>query len=548
MTYSERAVRYADSVIAGETPACKFVIQACERFISDLKRDDIYLNQDEAERWCRFLEKLPHVKGKWAATKQTLILSDWQIFCTVNIYGWYFTATNRRRFRDIYIEVPRKNGKTFWIAGLGLGHLCIDGEFGAEIYCGATSEKQAFEVFRPAKQICERTPDLREHYGLDVNAKNLNILETGSRFEPVIGKPGDGASPSCGIADEFHEHPDSDQVDTFTTGMGARDNPVMLHITTAGSDMGGPCYAKRDEVKKVLDGSVVDDTIFGIIYTIDEDDQWDTVEAQQKANPNYGISVDGVFLKAQLDAAKRSAIKQAAYKTKHLNVWVGAKAAWMNMLAYQVCRKDISIEQYKGQRCYVGIDLASKIDVASMVAYFPDSGAVFAKHYLPEERILDGGNTRYKAWHADGWIEATPGNVIDYSYIEDDLIAFKSDFEVIEVAYDPFQATQFSVRMQEQGFPMIEVGATVKNFSEPMKELEALVLKKSIKFSLDPVLMWMFGNVVAKLDKKDNIFPDKEKPENKIDGVVAIIMAISRAIVHRETGTLDDFLANPVSI
>ena len=548
MNYTERALLYAERVISGDISACLFVKQACKRFISDLSRKDIYLDQYEADRWCSFLEKLPHVKGKWAAKKELFVLSDWQIFCTVNIYGFYFTESERRRFRDVYIEVGRKNGKTFWVAGLGIGHLCIDSEFGAEVYCGATSEKQAFEVFRPAKQICERTPDLAEKYGIEANAKNLSILETGSRFEPVIGKPGDGASPSFGVADEFHEHPDSDQVDTFTTGMGARENPIMMHITTAGSDMGGPCYAKRDEIKKILDGSIVDDTMFGIIYTIDEGDQWDTVAALEKANPNIGVSVDREFLKAQLAAATRSAIKQAAYKTKHLNIWVGAKAAWMNMLAYQVCRKDISIEDLKGERCYVGIDLASKIDVASMLAYFPDSGHVFAKHYLPEDRILEGGNTRYKAWHADGWIEATPGNVIDYSYIEDDLLQFKSSYEVIEVAYDPFQATQFSVRMSEQGFPMVEVGATVKNFSEPMKELEALILKKAIKFQLDPVLMWMFGNVVAKLDKKDNIFPDKEKPDNKIDGVVALIMAINRAVLNKETGSLDSFLANPVSV
>jgi len=329
--------------------------------------------------------------------------------------------------------------------------------------------------------------------------------------------------------------------------MGAREQPIMLYITTAGSDMGGPCYEKRDDVKRILDGSIEDDSIFGIIYTLDEDDEWDTVEAQIKANPNYGISVDGDFLQAQLNAAKRSAVKQSAYKTKHLNRWVGAKMAWMNMLAYQTCRKDIKIEDYKGQRCYVGIDLASKIDVASMAAYFPDAGVAFIKHYLPEDRVLDGGNTRYKAWHTDGWITSTPGNVIDYSYIEDDLIEFKSMFEVAEVAYDPFQATQFSVRMSEKGFPMIEVGATVKNFSEPMKELEALILKKAISFSKDPMLMWMFGNVVAKLDKKDNIFPDKERADNKIDGVVALIMAINRSVLNKESGSLSDFLSSAVT-
>lgn len=554
MTFCERAVRYADKVIGGLIPACNYTKQACQRFIDDLVRANtiggIFLDNDTAELWCEKLEKLPHVKGKWAAKGELFKLSDWQIFCTVNIYGWKWADSKKRRFREVYIEVPRKNGKSFYVAGLGVGMLTWEEEYGAEVYCGATTEKQAWEIFRPAKQICEKLPKLRKKYKLDVNAKALTILENGSRFEPVIGNPGDGASPSCGIADEFHEHKTSDLVDTFQTGMGAREQPLQLNITTAGSDTGGPCYTKRDDVIQILKGAVEDDTIFGIIYTLDEGDEWDTVEAQIKANPNYGISVDSDFLKAQLAQARRSPTKQAAYKTKHLNMWVGAKAAWMNMLAYQACRKKkLNIEDFKGRKCYAAIDLASKIDIASMAILFPPDGerknfAAFVKHYLPEDTILEGGNTRYKAWHASGDLIATPGNVIDYEYIEDDLKELKSNYEIIEVPYDPFQATQFSVRMLQEGFPMIELGATVKNFSEPMKELEALIINKNIEFTMDPVLMWMFGNVVATLDKKDNIFPNKERYENKIDGVVALIMALARYIASTNSGSLNDFLAS----
>lgn len=545
MNYVTKAKAYSRKIIAGKIPACDYVKQACQRFIDDLDREDINLNKDEANRWCTFLECLPHVKGKWASKHESLKLSDWQIFCTVNLYG--FQKDGKRRFREAYIEVPRKNGKSFYVAGLGLGHLTIDNEFGAEVYCGATSEKQAWEIFRPAKQICERMQAIRDKYGIEVNAKNLNILTKGSRFEPVIGKPGDGASPSCAIADEYHEHADSDQVDTFVTGMGAREQPLMLQITTAGSDMGGPCYEKRMDVISILSGSIDDDTIFGVIYTLDEGDDWDTVDAQIKANPNYGISIDAGFLEAQLNQARRSAVKQSAYKTKHLNQWVGAKAAWMNMLAYQACRKNIKLEDFKGANCYIGIDLASKVDIASMAILLELNGkyAAFVKHYLPEETILN--SDRYKAWHADGWIESTPGNTIDYEYIEDDLKVLKSQFQIKEVPYDPFQATQFSIRMLAEGFPMVELGATVRNFSEPMKELEALILKKEIQFNKDPVLMWMFGNVVAKLDKKDNIFPDKERPENKIDGVVALIMTINRVMLGKETGSLDEWLESMVT-
>lgn len=550
MSFVQVAAQYADDVVGGVIPACLYVRQACQRFIDDLVRDDIHLDHEKAETWCENLEKLPHVKGRWAAKGELLKLSPWQVFCTVNIFGWQ--KCGKRRFRDIYIEVPRKNGKTFWVAGMGVGLFTWDAEHGAEVYCGATSELQAWEVFRPAKQICERLAKLRKTYSIEVNAKTMIRLPDLSRFAPVIGNPGDGASPSAAIADELHEHKTSDLLDTFETGMGAREEPVLLQITTAGSDMGGPCYSKRADVINVLAGTIEDDTVFGIIYTLDEDDPWDTLEAQVKANPNYGISVSADFLEGQLKQARRSPHKQAAYKTKHLNQWVGAKAAWMNMLAYQACRRtDLNIDDFIGRECVIGVDLASKIDIASMAILFPPDSthskyAAFFKHYLPEDTVLE--STRYQGFHAGGWLTTTPGNVTDYGYIEDELRALKSQFRIREVPFDPFQATQFSTRMLDEGFPMIEVGATVKNFSEPMKKLEALILERQIQFDMDPVAMWAFGNVTARVDLKDNIFPNKEQPQNKIDPVVALIMAVSRTLDETRTGTLDEFLANPVSL
>lgn len=543
--YIARAIQYADDVVSEAIPAGKFVIAACQRFLDDLQRDDITLYPVEGERspgekWCSFLERLPHVKGRWAFKKELLQLSCWQIFSTVNIYGWHWVHNGKRRFREAYICVPRKNGKTFWIAGLGLAHLTIDGEFGAEVYCGATNEKQALEVFNPARLICLRTEALVERFGIDINKKSLNIMGDGAIFQPVIGKPGDGSSPSCGIVDEYHEHPDSDQYDTFQTGMGARENPLMLVITTAGYDMSGPCYDKQLEVQSILTGAVDDDSIFGLIYGIDEDDQWDTLEALKKANPNYGISIDEDFLQGQLKQARRSPGKQVAFKTKHLNIWVGAKQAWMNMLAYQACRrKDLDLDQFKGRKVIAGLDLASKIDIATMgVLVLPSEDDplyhFFCHHYLPEEAIFEAKNLKYREWHSNGWMTATPGNVTDFGYIEEDLKILARDFQVVEVPFDPYQATQFSTRMMDEGLPMVEVGQTVKNFSEPMKESEAMILQKQIVFSLDPVLMWMAGNVVAKLDKKDNIFPDKEKPENKIDGMISLIMCINRVIWYRD--------------
>lgn len=552
MNYAKAAEKYANQVLKGKVPACAYVKQACQRFKNDLKRwgrdpkrgrGKYWFDTAEANRWCSFLEMLPHVKGQWASRGEKFVLSPYQVFCTVNVFGWRVRKTGKRRFLEVYVEVPRKSGKSYWLACIGIGMLCIDGETGAEVYTGATSEKQAWEVFRPAKMICHRMPDLSEHFEIDPRAKSLVIEKTGSRFEPIIGNPGDGASPSCAIADEFHEHDDSDQVDTMTTGMGAREQPLMIYITTAGSDTGGPCYTKRDEVIKILGGTITDETIFGIIYTIDEGDRWDTVAALKKANPNYGISVSAEFLEGKLKQARRSPSKQNSFRTKHLDQWVGARSAWMNILAFQACRKaKLDIAAFKGERCFIGLDLASRVDVASMAIVFPPADnrtkwAAFFRRWCPEDRIRNAPEgDRYPGWHAAGWIEATPGEVIDFDYIEDELKGMRSDFEIVEVPYDPFQATQFSVHMGEEGegFPMVEYGATVKNFSEPMKELEALVLKRQIEFQTDPVLLWMMGNVTARLDKKDNIFPTKDRAENKIDDVVALIMAIGRATALRQ--------------
>ncbi len=537
VSFLNRAIKYSKSVTrkSRPIPACIYVKLACSRFLSDLKRKEFIMDEKEVDKWCNFLEMLPHVKGEWANNKEKLKLSDWQIFCVVNVYGFYFKYNGRRRFREVYIEVPRKNGKTFFFSGLGIGMMTIENEFGAEIYCGATTEKQAWEVFRPAKRILERTPNLRAAFGITVNAKTLNKISNDSRFEPVIGIPHDGASPSCGIVDEYHEHKTSEVPSTFRTGMAARKNPLLLIITTAGSNMGSPCYDSRLDLIKILKKTEIDDRLFGIIYTIDDGDDWSTIKAQKKANPNYGISVDPDYLDGQLIQAKRSPLKQAEYRTKHINQWIGAKSAWMNMLSYEKCTTELVMEDRLGDKCYLALDLASKLDVAALVALFPPTSknskwSVFAFHYLPEDTIA--ANDMYKAWHAEGWLTATDGSVIDYDAISDDMRMLKSNYQVQEVPYDPFQATQFALLMQKEGFPMIEYGATVKNFSEPMKKLEELIVDNAIEFQKDPVLKWMFGNVTAKLDLKDNIFPNKERPENKIDGVVAIIMGLARATLH----------------
>lgn len=550
---------YARQVVAGKIIACKWIKLACQRHLDDLERskqDDFpyYFDPAKAEKVAKFLQLLPHTKGKWAGKRERIKLEGWQLFGVCIPFGWLRKSDGTRRFRTIVIFVPRKNGKSIIGGGIGVYMLTADGEFGAEVYSGATTEKQAWEVFRPAKLMVERTPELREHFGIDVNASNMCRLEDGSRFEPVIGKPGDGSSPSCAIVDEYHEHQDSTLFDTMETGMGAREQPIMLVITTAGSSIGGPCHQLVRDAERMLEGTIERPDLWAMLYTIDQGDDWTSEEALIKANPNFGVSISVDFLQARQRDAMQSAAKQATFRTKHLNEWVGAKNAWLNMLRWKEAPTRKSLQELEGRRCIVGLDLASKIDIAGNLLLFPPVPGdphwhVHGRYYLPEARVieeLDSNTDRYRAFDAMGLLTMTDGEVIDFEVIKEDLREFAGRFDIEAVAYDPWQATQLAQEMEAEGLTMVEVRQTVQNISEPMKELEALTLRRVLAHGDCPILTWMASNVVAKLDVKDNIYPNKERPENKIDGIVALIMALSRAIVPSDEGNLDDFLRAPI--
>ena len=310
------ARKYAADVCSGKTPAGLQIRLQCRRFLDELKlsktrgsKFPFVFDEDKAARPCRFIEKLPHSKGKWARSKERLVLQPWQVWIIAVTFGWVYRAGERkglRRFRRLFLVVPRKNGKSAIAAGIGLYMLCADGEFGAEVYSGATNEKQAWEVFKPARLMVERTPALKKHFGLEVPAKAIVRIADGSKFETIIGDPGDGQSPSCSIHDEYHEHADDGQVDTMVTGMGARDQPLQLLITTAGDNLAGPCYALIQEERKLLagigqlNGPPLDHETLFVEYTIDEDDDWKSEISVRKANPNIDVSVSGDFLRARI--------------------------------------------------------------------------------------------------------------------------------------------------------------------------------------------------------------------------------------------------------
>jgi len=543
---------YASEVIDGSIPACKWTKLACQRFIDDLERakDENWPYEFDAalaDRVWRFQELLPHIKGKWARkdpknpNANKIRLEPFQVFIDGNIFGWIKKRRGAggkkiRRFRKASIYLPRKNAKSTKAATIGHWMAWMDDEPGAEVYAGATTEKQAMEVFAPARLMAVNEPLMAEGLQIEIAQQRLFRLKDASKFQPIVGKPGDGASPHCSITDEYHEHDTSDQYDTMVTGMGAREQPLALIISTAGDNISGPCYDDWKTVQKILEKSLVDETHFGIIYTIDEDDDWTSELALHKANPNIDVSVSKEYLLQQQTDAINNARKQGVFKTKHLNIWVQARDAYINMQKWAECETKVSINDFRGKPCVIGLDLASKVDIAALELLFPqDNGTFFrfGKYYLPEETVENPVNQHYRKWKNEGWLTVTDGNIIDFTRILTDIGSLCSEFQVKNVAYDPHQATMLVTELQNQGIPCIEVRPTVLNFSEPMKNVEALIRDGKLHHNGDPVMTWMMSNVVAKEDAKDNVYPRKERPENKIDGFVALVMAfaVSMSIV-----------------
>lgn len=523
--YSQIAKQYCEDVLSGKVSACKYVQQACRRHIDDLERDfEYHFDPELAHRACEFIEYMPHTKGRWAARGETIDLEPWQIFIVASVFGW-LRPNGLRRFRVCYIEVPRKNAKSTLSAGVGLYIMVAEGEYGAEVYSGATTEKQAKIVFDMAKVMAKRNGDFKQ-LGVEVMASNIAMPETNSKFEPVVGKPGDGASPSCAIIDEYHEHASDELYDTMITGMGAREQPLMWVITTAGSDTAGPCHALRTDITKMLDGTVPNEEIFGIVYTVDKDDDWTSEAALRKANPNYDVSVSGDFLKAQVRDAINSSRKQNVVKTKHLNVWVGARESWMNMQKWGECADpSLDLEEFRNEHVWMALDLSSKVDITSTYLIFKQGSMhyFFGRHYLPEAKVDDPDLAHYAGWVHDGYLIATEGDSIDYARIKEDILRDARRFKIVALGYDPWNATQLAQELAEEGINAIEIPQNTRNLSEPMKHIEAMVLSDRVRHDGNPCHNWQVGNVTAKLDPNDNIYPRKERRESAIDGAVAMI-------------------------
>ena len=542
------AVDYAWAVVDGDIVACELTRLACQRFIDDLARQEApwYFDAATAEKVCDFIERLPHIKGEWAKRRELLVLEPWQCFSVCNIFGWLhardlhdadgelMVRAGTRRFRTCYEEVARKNAKSTLAAAIGLYMMEEDGEVGAEVYSAATTRNQAKIVFSIAQAMARKTPALP----LEVQAHNINMLEMAAKFEALHaqGETLDGYNIHCALNDELHAWKNRAVYDVIETATGSRLQPLMFNITTAGSDTSGICYALRTYLVRILKGQIEDDSFFGIIYTLDKGDNWTDRSVWLKANPNLNVSVYPLDIENLCRKAQQIVSQVNAFLTKRMNIWVNAAEAWMDMIKWEACYDgNMRLEDFAGEDTWPGLDLASKIDVNSMAQLFErqidgkQHIYCFMRHWLPESAVLEDPNAQYDGWVRAGHMRTTPGNVVDVDAIEAATLAeINGIFRLRELSVDPMHnSTQYGVHMAQQGITVVDVRPTVLNFSEPMKWLEAYVKDGTFHHNC-PVLTWMVSNVEVKRDQKDNIYPRKGAANRKIDGVVALLMALNR--------------------
>ena len=531
--------QYAENVVSGKQPAGHWLRQACQRALNDQKNEEAsayYYDAAAVNRVLKFFSFLKHLKGPLAG--QAFKLADWQVFIVSQLYGWKRKTDNYRRFRTAYIEVPRKSGKSTLCSGLSLYHLLADGESAAEVYTAATTRDQARIVFGDAQVMVKRNADLMQH--LKPHRSAIIHEESGSKFEPLSSDAGslEGRNPSFSVVDELHTHKNDEVWQVLNVASGARAQPLIFAITTAGTNQEGICYEIRGYCTKILDNLVEDDTFFSAIWTLDEGDDWRDVEVWKKANPNYGISVFPDDLERLAKQAMESPSGETNFRTKRLNEWMNSSQAWIGSQDWANNTKEQPpLESWKGQPCYVGLDLASVSDFASMCILFSKDGVIYPyiKNYLPEETVKQTSGQmglKYDTWVKDGYITVTEGNVTDLSYIQNDLEELMGEYEVKEIGYDPYGANQITASLLEKGAPMVKVSQGIMSMSDPSKELEKYILSGNVAHGNDPVLSWMISNCVLYIDPNENIKIKKETNKNKIDAVIALVMALSRMKVN----------------
>lgn len=575
MTLTDELIQYSKDCIADTRRVCQKHRWACERFLKDLKKsgtkDFPYIfDEEKALRFFEWAALHKHTKGVLAG--EPIEFTPIQRFIFGNVYGWVHQDTGLRRFRKAYWQVARKNAKSQSLAIVGDYELMALGEPMSEVYIGATKSMQAKIIYNEVVAMLKRCPLLKdkwhESYGVIRHPKSDSILRALSKDD---GKTGDGLNPQCGLIDEYHAHPTDEILEVINTGMVARRQPLLFIITTAGTNFGGPCYrVEYPLVEKILDPSLDFDVAdyFCMVNELDRDQEGNLIddvkdeECWVKANPIAATYPEGLAnIRSKLASALESPEKMESFLTKNMNLWVNQSAmSYMDMAKWKErgAITEIPVDTY-GRSAYVGIDLSKRIDLTAAGIILPiDVDGIFryvvrAHGFIPEDTVAVHEKTDkvpYRAWAKAGYLTITPGDVVDYRFIEAWIHETTDDLgvNVKELCYDPYNATHFAQDFDAQGITTVEVRQGMRTLSEPTKAFREEAYRGNILHEPNPLLDWAISNAVTKRDHNENIILDKEKSTNRIDPIAAVINAFSRARVTAEEDMSDYVLSDDFSL
>lgn len=556
--YVAMARAYERGVLDGSIPNGRWARLAIERNVRDLARQGTpefpyHFDADKANAICRFVEQMPHIEGEFARVIglddderpiwNPITIEPWQAWVYTTVFGW-LNADGTRRFRTALSFVPRKNGKSTMSAPVANWMLTGDGEMGAKVYSAATARDQARIVYKAAKTMIERSPELMECFGIQPLTHEVSVPSTASEMKALASDSGtlEGLNISCAIVDELHAHRDRSVWEVINHATGARRQPLIWGISTAGTNIAGICYEQVEYLRKILERVFDDETFFGIYYTCDAEDDWRSELAWRKANPNYGVSVRPDDLARLAHRAANSPAAIADFKTKRLNIWVSSASPWLQMDDWHACADPtLTLDRLVAcVCCWIGVDLAEVRDIAALVALgLLDDGRFVAigKFFLPEDTVDRSPVAQFKGWAHQGYLTVTPGGATDYQRIEDEILELREQLpQLREIDFDRALAAQMAQRLQDclgDRPPVVTVDQAVATINPAMAWLERGLIERTFVHDGNPVLTWMASNVVAVRNHKGELYPRKsggKDSHNKIDGITALLTAASRAM------------------
>lgn len=521
---------YATAVRSGTLPSCLMVRKAIDRWYADLEREDLYFDRSAFLRVVKFSGMLKHYKGEFAG--RPIVWEPWQLFILANIFGLKLKATKRRKYTYADVYVPRKNGKTTFAAVIALYMLLLDGESAAEVYAAAVDKAQAKICFDASAELVKGLEGL-EGYVRVFRKGSIVVEDTASAYKPLSKdtKNKDGLNIHCGICDERHAWKTNEIYEVLKTGVGARSQPLIFSISTAGTDTSYPYFRDLEFLRQVMLGIKEKDNHFIMLYEPDEGDAWDDPATWAKVNPNYGVSLGRKYMEDEChEAMEKGGSTLAAFQTKNLNMWVDAPEVWIPDDDVSACTAPMDETKLAGQECYVGIDLASKSDLTAAAFWFPKLGVVKYLFTVPESKVTEregrGDVVDYRLWVEQGYLTVCPGKVLDEEWWLTQMFNAMEPYKIKCIAYDPWGMWDLKNRFGKYEEVLMEYRQDIRYMSVPTKDLESRVLKHGINFLGNPVIRWMFRNVVIYKDPNANIKLDKARSRNKIDGVVATVDAI----------------------